>query len=444
MDNLGDLQKAIELCQESVESIPPCHENLALCNHNLSVHLFSRFRRTGSHSDLEFAIERGLKAFHGSPKTNPNAAIFAGHLVVLYLDKYQAFGVLDDLESAARLNVTCLRSIGDGDANSDGLAAENYSNLAAIYSLIYNRPGGLKNRDAIMQWNHAAANATRSDDPELHIYKYKLSLQYLNRYIQLREVEDLDLSIKLGNEAFALAPSEHPSNVRTRQVLADAYTERYSLLRETDDREHALRCFRVSLDTSNGDPSILCKVAQRWAAFAERHDLRHECFEAYAAAYRIMPELFWLGSVISSRHETLVKHNVSSVTTKAIAACIRFNNLPLAVEFLEQSLALTFQQLLDLQTDLSALNDKFPQYSSMLEKISTELKTIAISTDSQDELLAGGDQPSQRGRQRKLAMERVALIKTIRQIPDFETFLLPVPFKFLVAAADRSGYHHQL
>ncbi|KDR79005.1 hypothetical protein GALMADRAFT_94251 [Galerina marginata CBS 339.88] len=467
LDNVEDLQRAIQLCHENINGTEIDAARPLQYHHNFAFYMWLRYLKLGAYDDLDIAIDHALQSAQRSSKANPDFGLFSGQCAILFLRKYQVLGNLDDLEAAAKWNEAALHALNGGHpkaaryqhnyavvlhrryrrhrdkkdlemalqwcntsieqsqvddpelqqrqhllgilyqdlfglssdrshldtaleiqqkivsetANGHPDAAERYSSLAAIYSLMYRHKGGINNREAMMKWNHAAADAADADDPQLYVYKNVLALQYLNKYYQ-----------------------------------------RYNLDHAMQDRERAMGYFQKSSLTSNGDPSVIWDVVDRWARFAELCR-SPECLDAYKAAYRTLPELFWLGSRVSSRHETLVKHNVTSITTKAISACMAFNNLKLAVEFVEQSLALTFQQLLDLQIDLSALEDKFPGHAYELQGVSAKLQSIAISTDDEADL------------QRKLAMERTALLKTIREIPKFENFLLPAPFTSLVPAA---------
>ena len=94
-------------------------------------------------------------------------------------------------------------------------------------------------------------------------------------------------------------------------------------------------------------------------------------------------------------------------------------------------MSLTLQQLLELQNDLSILKEQFPSYASTLEDLSFELRKIASSSHDLDH-----DKCGDWNRQRKLTIERGAVLKTIRQLPGFDDFLLPATFHSLVAAAD--------
>ncbi|KAJ7276791.1 hypothetical protein C8J57DRAFT_1584085 [Mycena rebaudengoi] len=96
--------------------------------------------------------------------------------------------------------------------------------------------------------------------------------------------------------------------------------------------------------------------------------------------------------------------NVSKATSDAITACIDSLNLPLAIELLEQGLGTTFQQLLQLKTNLNFL----PQEEA------EKLKLLSV------DLYSGRAEHPQR-----VAADRNTLIKEIRNHPGLENFLHP-------------------
>ncbi|KAJ7272465.1 CHAT domain-containing protein [Mycena rebaudengoi] len=102
--------------------------------------------------------------------------------------------------------------------------------------------------------------------------------------------------------------------------------------------------------------------------------------------------------------------NVSEATSNAIAACIDSSNLRLAIELLEQGLGTTFQQLLQLKTNLDFLP----------KKDADKLKLLSV------DLYSGNAEHPQR-----VAAERNTLINEIRNRPGLKNFLRPRPYRDL-------------
>ncbi|CAA7267076.1 unnamed protein product [Cyclocybe aegerita] len=429
---LDDLESAMKWIEVAIPKFGKDHPKAPWHLYVHSTVLLLRYRRHRNRADLELSIRQCKSSVELTRPDDPELLERQQQLSILYQDLFSQSRDLQHVMLALEVQQTVV----DLTLRDHRYAADHFSTLAAIHSQIYEHKGGVEHREASMKWNHTALDSAKPDDPERHCYYFNLALQYYNRYTRLKDPDDLEVSLKLGNEALRLIPQDHPRTVRYHDVVAEASADRYNLLHDLPDRDKALESFKRSVQASNGDPKLVWRVIRKWAEFAQLHKLP-ECIDAYGTGYRMLPELFWLGSDITSRHETLVKFEVATVTTKAIAACIEYEQLERAVEFVEQSLALTFQQLLDLQTDLSALKEKFPGYASMLETISADLQKIAITTRSQSPYGSSASRSSQWDLQRKLAMKRDALLKTVRELPEFENFLLPVPFRSLRRAADK-------
>jgi hypothetical protein len=136
--------------------------------------------------------------------------------------------------------------------------------------------------------------------------------------------------------------------------------------------------------------------------------------DAYSAAFNLLPDILWLGNTISVRHDSIYRLDISNTTSAATRTCIHLSDLNSAVELLEQGLATTFQQILQLKSDLDSLP---PDQAQQLGKLSLALYS--------------GTAPDPSG----LASARRELLQKIRQQPGLEYFLLPRPYKVLCHAA---------
>lgn len=135
---------------------------------------------------------------------------------------------------------------------------------------------------------------------------------------------------------------------------------------------------------------------------------------AYRAAFSLLPELLWIGHSIPVRHNAIHRLNISGATSTAIRTCINHFPLSSIVEILEQGLATTFQQMLQLKTAV----DRLPaEQAQIFQQLSMKLYSGA----SEDHM--------------SLVNQRNELIQNIRKQPSFEFFLLPLPYNVLCHAA---------
>ncbi|KAJ7920258.1 CHAT domain-containing protein [Mycena leptocephala] len=111
-----------------------------------------------------------------------------------------------------------------------------------------------------------------------------------------------------------------------------------------------------------------------------------------------------MGHSIALRQDTIRRLEIQRVSSSATRVCIELSNLGFAVEIIEQGLAIIFQQILQLKTNVRKLNsDQAKKYVDLSSKLYSG--TAAYS--------------------RNFAIERNKLIQHIRKQPGLEYFLLP-------------------
>ncbi|KAJ7690404.1 hypothetical protein B0H17DRAFT_1134423 [Mycena rosella] len=164
---------------------------------------------------------------------------------------------------------------------------------------------------------------------------------------------------------------------------------------------------------TGSDPEDSWHAALRWAAIAEEVK-SPKSITAYSKAFQPLPEILWVGNILPVRHEAIRRLDIGRITSTAARTCIIFPNLASAVEIMEQGLGIIFQQMLQLKTDLSELP---PYQANKLQLLSSEIYS-GLSLDPTN-----------------LVIQRLDLLKEIRQQPGLEYFLLPKPYKALCHAS---------
>ncbi|KAJ7676193.1 CHAT domain-containing protein [Mycena rosella] len=157
------------------------------------------------------------------------------------------------------------------------------------------------------------------------------------------------------------------------------------------------------------NPEASWAASRRWASFANFHDPLNGPI-AYLAGFRLLPDILWIGNGIDVRQDAIRRLKIGPTTASATRACIQLGHLTTAVEILEQGVATTFQQMLQLKTDV----DELPSAQAV------KFRTLS------SELYAGtASNPTDVARQRKNQLEE------IRKQPGFEYFLCPKPYSVL-------------
>jgi hypothetical protein len=253
--------------------------------------------------------------------------------------------------------------------------------------------------------------------PEGHLYRAgyleSLGVSLTDRYQRLGDLNDLDAAVQRKQESVDLTPEDHPDRAQRLQNLAVSLTYKYQKLGRQEDLEVIHSHYTDSFKEGTSNPEYAWDAALTWASFCEEFHLS-SCLTAYTAAFHLLPEILWIGNSINVRHNAIHRLEIGEATSSATKTCINFSNLSLAVEIMEQGLGITFQQMLQLRTDLDGLA---PDQANKLKILSSELYS-GVSHNP-----------------RHVAIKRQDLLKDIRAQPGLEYFLLPKPYKTLCHAS---------
>ncbi|KAJ7277738.1 CHAT domain-containing protein, partial [Mycena rebaudengoi] len=454
--DVKDLEAALQNNQAAVEKTPEGHPDLAGRLQYLAVSFGERYQRSGNVKDLEAALQNGQAAVAETPEGHPDLAERLQSLAVSFTDRYQRLGDVKDLEAALQNNQAAVAQTPEGHLDLAGrlhsLAgslinryrrsgdvkdleaalqndqaavaqtpeghpdlAEHLQSLAVSFGEQYQRSGDVKDLEAALQNDQAAAAVAQTPEghPDLAERLQNLAASFTDRYERSGDVKDLEAALQNDQAAVAQTPEGHPDLAGRLQSLAVSFTDLYERSGDVKDLEAALSSFSKSFQSHTSDPVGSWHSALHWASFAQVHR-PSDAPKAYSAAFHLLPEILWIGSTVSVRQDVNRRINVSQATSDAIAACIDSSNLPLAVELLEQGLGTTFQQLLQLKTNL----DFLPQRDA------DKLKFLSI------DLYSGKAQHPQR-----VAADRNALINEIQSRPGLENFLQPRPYRDLCQAS---------
>ncbi|KAJ7660997.1 CHAT domain-containing protein [Mycena rosella] len=396
----------------------------------------------GDLNDLQAAIVNSQEAANHTPGDHPDRADRLESLAAAFNSRYQRLGDLIDLEAALR----SLQEAADLTPADHPARARHLASLASSLDSRYQRLGDLKDLEAALQRAQEAASLMPEDHPDLH-YIYKalqhyhpdlaLHLQSLtalfdSRYRRLGDLKDLEAALQKAQEVADLTPADHPERARRLTSLAASLDSRYQMLGDLKDLQAALQ-MRQEVHHSSGDPQDSVAVhlnyaaslrhsvdpesslnaALQWASFAKADDPSH-IPAAYSAAFNLLPEILWVGHPTDVRHAAIRRLNIDTVTSSATRACIKLDHLKSAVEMLEQGIATTFQQMLQLKPNV----DKLPSdQAEQLRQLSSALYSGTAANSMH------------------LEIQRTCLLEEIRQQPGLKDFLLPKSYSALCQAS---------
>ncbi|KAJ6556868.1 CHAT domain-containing protein [Mycena vulgaris] len=407
--NLEDLEAALDNKRAAVAQTPKGHPDLAGRLQHLAVSLIDRYQRLGNLEDLEAALENDKAAVAQTPKGHPDLAGRLHHLAVSFTDRYRRSGKVEDLEAALENDKAAMAQTPKGHPD----LAVRLQHLAVSFTDRYQRSGNLEDLEAALKNNEAAVAQTPKGHPDLAVRLRNLAVSFTDRYRRSGNLEDLEAALENKKAAVAQTPKGHPDLAGRLQSLAQSFVDQYELSGDPQDVGIALSHYSMSFTATSSDLAGAWTAALKWASLAALHNPM-QVVPAYSAAFRLLPDLLWIGNPISVRQDRNRIMNISQATSDAVSACIHLSNLKSGTEFLEQGLGTSFQQLIQLKTTADAIP---ASDAAQLELLSMELYS-GVSEDPQ-----------------RTSVKRSTLITKIRQLPGLENFLLPRQYKDLCKAS---------
>ncbi|KAJ7766418.1 CHAT domain-containing protein [Mycena maculata] len=411
LGHLMDLETAVKTNQEAVDLTPVDHPERPRRLGNLAVSLMTRYRRLGDLMDLEAAVLTDREAVDLTPADHIERPRRLEKLAISLLKKYERLGDTKDLNAALQRNQEALDLTPADDPDRAGYL----ESLAGPLTYQFLRSGDLKDLDNALKAHQEAVDRTPEDHAKWPGRLNNLGISFNNRYSESRDLKDLEAAVQRTQQAVDLTPENHPDHVLYLQGLAFCLTNRYRERQELRDLENIHRYYATSFTTSaSNDPESSWKAALVWASFSQEFQPSNVP-TAYRAAFKILPDILWMGNTIPVRHDAIRRLRIGPVASIATKSCVKLKQLKPAMEILEQGLATTFQQILQLKPDVDKL---LPQQAKDLRQLSLQLYSGTASNP------------------REAAAQRKYLLDDIRKQPGLEYFMLPRPYNVLCHAAD--------
>ncbi|KEP45943.1 aromatic di-alanine and TPR containing protein, partial [Rhizoctonia solani 123E] len=477
LGQLTDQEKAIECHTRALALTPDGHPDMPRRLADLGVSYTDRYQRLGELTDLEKAIECDTRALALTPDGHPDMSEWHANLGVSYTDKYQRLGELVDLEKAIECHIRALALTPDGHPDM----SRRHASLGVSYADRYRRLGELVDLEKAIGCKTYALALTPDGHPNMSERQAGLGVSYTDRYGCLGELVDLEKAIKCHTRALLLTPRGHPDMLERHANLGVSYTDLYQHFGELTDLRKAIKChtralavtpdghpylpgqhlryalsllrqydrtprlvcltkslrsFRMASQHFSGAPRDKFQHALQWAKSAIISNLLNP-IEAYQTAIDLLPQFIWLGATTNQRYQDLSLSD--NLAVNACFAAIQCSNYPLALEWLEHTRCVVWNQSMMLRSPLDQLHSSYPDLAMQLGSISSQLHTHGF--DAQPVLPAASDPmtPERVGQQRRrLASEYHSLLAHTRRLPGFENFLQPVKANRLISAA-RNG-----
>ena len=387
-DDVHDLESAIKHRLEAVSSIPFNDPERPLLFNNLGISYQYRFTQFRMKEDIDFAIEKHLEAVASTTPDSPNRAAYLNSLGLSYFLKFKSFGEANDINSAI-------------DQHLEAVASSPLDSSQ--------RPGLLR----------------------------ALGAAYRSRFLRFGDVKDIDYAIEKVVEAVDAVPLDSADRPLTLNILGNSYWYRFLNNDEPADLESSISNFRLSSLSLKGLPSARMEGSYRWANLAHRFYSLEYAAEAYDQAFRLLPQVAWIGLNATAQLKEL-DSEVQTLGCNAAACMIalaeaehhnRQHYLGRAIELLDQGRSILWSQTSNFKQDLEDLRRVNSDLARDLD-VTGNFLAQGCFRDPNDPLSETDSRLY-----RRYAEKWEELVQRIRGLPGFHHFLLPLPISTLRMAA---------
>ncbi|KAJ7190790.1 CHAT domain-containing protein [Mycena pura] len=438
--DLDDLNECVLRFEAAVMLTPEGHPDKPLCYSNLGISLRIRFERLDDLNDLNQSVLRHETAVRLTSEGHPDKPTRHNNLGASLFRRFDRLGDLDDLNQSVLRFEAALMLTPDGHPHKPIL----YDNLGTSLAYRFKRLGDLDGLNRAVSSQEASIRLTADDDPSKPRYYNNLGHSLHCRFELLGDLTDINQSVSSTEAAVRLTPEDHPDKPVRYINLANALGSRFERHGDLDDiNQSVLRLETALMLAPDNHPTnslllfhlgvvhIRFQAATLWAKHAQIHH-HPSILHAYTTAIDLLPELAWLGLSMSDRYHHILQ--AGQVVRDAASAAIVRHDYQKAVEWLDQGRSVIWAQLLTLRTPVDDLKESHPDLAAQLISLSTSLETGGTQSGTADGIQSQSPQ-SIAENSHALALERNHLLQRIRELPEFERFLLPKSFFELSLAA---------
>ncbi|KDN45316.1 hypothetical protein RSAG8_04903, partial [Rhizoctonia solani AG-8 WAC10335] len=428
LGKLDDLEKAIEYLSQALTLTPDGHPDLPSRLTNLGISLGGRFQHLGQLGDLEKALEYESRALALTPDGHPQLSSRLGNLGTSYSYRFVRLGEPDDLEKAINYESRALALTPDGHPQ----LSSRLENLGISHSYRFQHLGKLDDLEKALEYGSRALALTPDGHPRLSHRLANLGGSHSYRFRQMGELSVLEKAIEYQSRALQLTTGNNPDlcSMHFNLAVSHVYFHEHSM--DPSHLQNSLNSFRIACTSLAGAPRDKFRHAHGWAKNASIHSTLN-CIEAYQTTIDLLPQFIWLGATTGQRYEDLKMTEVLAVN--AASTAILSSNYSLALEWLEHTRCIVWNQYLMLRSPLDQLQSTNPVLATRLQTID-QLHWVSSEPRESQALYSGSMATEQVAHEhRRLVKEYENLLSEARTLPGFEDFLLPIRKNKLVSAA---------
>ncbi|KAG1897262.1 CHAT domain-containing protein [Suillus fuscotomentosus] len=426
--SIDDLDMGIQLSRKAVALAPEGHADRDTHLNNLAMLLVSRFSHQGKPNDLDEAISLYEEGLHLCPVGHESRNCLLDNLGTALINRFNKYSDIEDVTRAISLYREALTL----HPPEHPQYHTTLNNLAIALQTRYNNSQVREDLNEAIYLYRESLRLMGLDLPDRYITLFNSSSALCFRFMLTRENEDVEEAIALCQESLAALSSLHPDRYFSYMCLQEAYLSRYRILHDPADLSLAVENFRLaSRHSTQGFPQRTAD-AFYWTITAEQHG-HGSALEAYSTFFELLDaHLATRSSATSRREAASAFHRARTLPADAASCAIRCDNLPHAVELVEQGRGQQWSLASRLRTPVEDLESANPtlahKYLELSQLVSSAAKSSATITDS-----AAADRAATE--YRRITRQWEAAIAKIRDLREFSRFLLPPLYADLQAAA---------
>ncbi|KAB5589077.1 aromatic di-alanine and TPR containing protein [Ceratobasidium theobromae] len=417
LDYLEDIDKAISYLSQAVSLTHKDQASLPGYLNNLGhVHQL-RFNRLEKLEDIDKAIECQSRAASLVPEGHTSVAGGLNNLGTSYHSRFEHLGKLEDIDKAIEYQSQAVSLTPEDHPD----IATRLDSLGSSHATRFVRFGKREDIDKAIECHSLPVAITPEDHPTISTWLNNLGNSYLTRFRSFHDPDDIDQAIEYHSRAISLTPKSHPNTPSFLNNLGQSYIERYELLHDPESLAQSMDYLRRSASSSFGSSRHRFNAAVQWSRVASLYS-ESETLLAIQTAMDLIPYLVWLGENLTQRYADV--RRIGNIASVAAATAISAGKLELALEWLEQSRSVVWNQTLQLRTPFEDLASANQVLANKLRQVANELNNAASrSRGETDQTENELDLEQTAQKHRRLAEKYDKLVNEVRALDGFENFL---------------------
>ncbi|KAK4244031.1 CHAT domain-containing protein [Corynascus novoguineensis] len=352
--------------------------------------LLSEYKRSGSKDVIDMAAEFARASIQR-----------LNNLGVVFWSRYERTGEMADLEEAIRM----ARQAVESTPHDHQDRSRWMSNLGNKLQRRYKRTGEMADLEEAIEMARQAVESTPHDHPDRARLMNNLGIMFKSRYERTGEIADLEEAIEMARQAVKSTPYDHPDRARCLNNLGDKLESWHKQTGEVAGLEEASLCFYNAWYCQTAIPFDRVKAAAR-------------CLTLLATQAKVDTAI-QLGQDLLDRNDQQFVMSIFAGVAADVCSFLLMSNRPAeALEYLEKGRAVIIGQLVDARSDLSSLEQQYPDIARRYIYLRDEVN-IPVNRLEQD---IGRAQVIER--RREAVAELNACIREIRGITGNKRFLL--------------------